>query len=64
MLSCSHRLCNHQLIAEAVEAGGPVVATQLQGQGGGRPGRWQGKVARVDQLAAALEQLRELYSQT
>jgi len=43
--------------AEVVKTVGPRVATALEGRGGGRPGRFQGKAARLDQLPGLLASL-------
>lgn len=43
--------------AVAVKANGPAVAKTLEGRGGGRPGRYQGKAERVDQRVTALADL-------
>lgn len=43
--------------AEVVKAAGPRVATALEGRGGGRPGRYQGKAARLDLVPSIVAQL-------
>jgi len=50
--------------ADAVKTVGPRVAAALEGRGGGRPGRYQGKAARLDQLPVLLASLASELSST